>query len=388
MSSPSHAHSSDHHPVWALTGSIGLKSVPLTVRIDQSPFLVGRRPDAQLSLLSGVVSSEHAVLTLRGDSLWVRDQHSTNGTWLNGRQIDREVQLTSGDWLEFGDAIFQVHHHQTPVSLPNTPSQMQTTVCRSSRIDNAAPMLTLLLQTKALAACFQPICVSNTLEIHGYEFLARSAIDGVRDPAAMFSAAEKTGRAVELSELCRDCAMQHSLLLPSSAPVFLNTHPAESLIETVLPQMRQIRRDYPERAIVLEIHEAAVTDPALIRMFREQLSAVNIQLAFDDIGSGQTRLRELICTPAHYIKFAPTLIHDLRDFSKAQLRFIRSIVERIHDAGTRTIAEGVESEELADACRKTGIDLLQGWLFGGPSRLENPSAHLRLSPKSVCLRED
>jgi EAL domain-containing protein (putative c-di-GMP-specific phosphodiesterase class I) len=40
-----------------------------------------------------------------------------------------------------------------------------------------------------------------------------------------------------------------------------------------------------------------------------------------------------------------------------------------HDAGIRTLAEGVESQEEADVCRDIGFELAQGFYFGYPAPL-------------------
>jgi len=136
---------------------------------------------------------------------------------------------------------------------------------------------------------------------------------GVSNPAAMFAAAEASGREIELSELCRERAIEHSLTLPSCIPVFLNTHPKKDLIGRIVPQLAEIRSAFPRRAIVLENHEAAVTDPEMIREFRDLLSEIDVGLAFDDYRAGQARFRELICAPLDYIKFDSSLIRDLMD---------------------------------------------------------------------------
>ena len=354
--------------MWTLTGSIGKKSPPFTVRVDRTPFRVGRRPDVELSLASPVVSGTHVLLMCRGETLWVRDADSTNGTYLNGTLIKSEAQIADGDWIEFGDATFRINRlsGDGPSSDFEFDSQKTSDFCGING-QLAVHGLNELLRTRALAACFQPIYVLADNEIYGYEFLARSAVSGVSNPAAMFAAAEATGQEIRLSELCRECAIDHSLTLPSTVPVFLNTHPREDLINGVLPQLQDIRSRYPRRILVLEIHEAAVTESEMIRELRHKLAAVNVGLAFDDYGAGQARFRELICAPSDYIKFDTSLIHDLMDVDQEQREFFRTIINRIRTAGAMTIAEGVETEEMALVCREMGFDLVQGFLFGRPA---------------------
>ena len=66
------------------------------VEITKSPFLIGRSRTADLTIYSHKVSKDHAAIALDSDRYVVRDLHSTNGTFVNGRRID-EVPLVDGD---------------------------------------------------------------------------------------------------------------------------------------------------------------------------------------------------------------------------------------------------------------------------------------------------
>ena len=120
---------------------------------------------------------------------------------------------------------------------------------------------------------------------------------------------------------------------------------------------------------MLEIHEAAITEPALIRELRAMLAEVDVRLAFDDFGRGQARIRELICASSDYIKFDAALIQDLQGISREQFRFFRSIIAGIRAEGAVTVAEGVENDAMAEVCREVGFDLVQGYLFSRPTLL-------------------
>ena len=133
--------------------------------------------------------------------------------------------------------------------------------------------------------------------------------------------------------------MAFSEALELNVPVFLNTHPSEALLNTVVPQMRTLRDQYPNQMIVLEIHEAAITEPALIRELRAMLAEIRVRLAFDDFGRGQARIRELICAPSDYIKFDSALIQDLQEISREQFRFFRSIIAGIRNEGAVTSSQ-------------------------------------------------
>jgi EAL domain-containing protein (putative c-di-GMP-specific phosphodiesterase class I) len=97
------------------------------------------------------------------------------------------------------------------------------------------------------------------------------------------------------------------------------------------------------------------------------LSAMSIQLAFDDFGAGQARLIEMAEVAPEYIKFDIALIRDIDKASPAKLQMIRSLVEMTRQLGITTLAEGVSRDGEAIMCRDIGFQLLQGFLFGYPA---------------------
>jgi hypothetical protein len=66
---------------------------------------IGRGPGNDLVLVDPTVSWNHATLWLEGDTLWIRDLTSTNGTWVNGRRLTAQERLSPGDRLRFGTAV-------------------------------------------------------------------------------------------------------------------------------------------------------------------------------------------------------------------------------------------------------------------------------------------
>ncbi len=54
--------------------------------------------------------------------------------------------------------------------------------------------------------------------------------------------------------------------------------------------MRELSSEIP---LVLEIHEAAVTNPKDISELSRQIRELNIRIAYDDFGAGQGRIAEL-----------------------------------------------------------------------------------------------
>ena len=63
---------------------------------------LGRESTAVIFLNDIAVSRRHAVIVRENDSCVVTDQGTLNGTYVNGRLIDRPTPLTHGDELQIG----------------------------------------------------------------------------------------------------------------------------------------------------------------------------------------------------------------------------------------------------------------------------------------------
>jgi diguanylate cyclase (GGDEF)-like protein len=68
---------------------------------------IGRDETCTIPLDLETVSRRHCLLSERDGNVYVRDEGSTNGTWLNGVQIPQESPLRSGDLIKVGAAIFK-----------------------------------------------------------------------------------------------------------------------------------------------------------------------------------------------------------------------------------------------------------------------------------------
>ena len=73
----------------------------------KNTYVFGRDESVDLVISRGSVSRRHAMLMRDGFGNWaVQDMGSTNGTFVNEQQIERQL-LEDGDQIRFGDAIFK-----------------------------------------------------------------------------------------------------------------------------------------------------------------------------------------------------------------------------------------------------------------------------------------
>ena len=120
--------------IWVSAGGAAPRSVPLA----GERTVVGRSPDADLTLEDDAVSWNHLEIEARGQVLMATDLDSRNGTALNGEPLDRPRRLRDGDALMIGNRRLEV---SDPV-----PGRAGQTVAA------AAPAVALSEEERATAA--------------------------------------------------------------------------------------------------------------------------------------------------------------------------------------------------------------------------------------------
>jgi len=80
---------------------------------------LGRGKENNLSLDDGKISREHFHIIKKDSQWWAKDNKSTNGTYINGKQVVDNTLLTDGDILSAGDTRYVFCHENIN---KNTPS--------------------------------------------------------------------------------------------------------------------------------------------------------------------------------------------------------------------------------------------------------------------------
>lgn len=332
------------------------------VVVSPVPFTIGRRPGSSLQINSRTISGTHATLFTSADELWVEDNGSTNGTYVNGSRITTRQQLQEEDLLQFADIPFRVR------------SAQRSTTCHTMAGDMCDQALALvqfdrLMQNRLVTPFYQPIVDIRTGRFVGYEVLARSRLYGLESCQAMFNAASRLNMEVELSRMLRWEGVRQAMTLPEGMMIFLNTHPLEIEQDGLVDSMAAARRLSLDMPLILEVHEASVTDPTAMRELRSQLRDLGIGIAYDDFGAGQTRLTELIEAPPDYLKFDMSMIRGIDEATPERQKMLASLVQIVIDLGVNPLAEGIETAGEAEVCRKLGFVTAQGYHFGKPAPL-------------------
>lgn len=353
---------------WYLEGYVGESKRLRRVHLYQFPFLVGRHQDCELTLDSTEVSRRHAELDLVDDQLVLRDLGSTNGCFINHQRIEQEQALLAGDVIHFADQEYRLIEQQPPDEKLLDRTNVRRGGSLPENLPRGAREFQTLLLKGAVTAAFQPIVDADGKTV-AHEMLGRGALDNLPSaPLPLFQLAESLEMEVHLSELFRQKGLEIANRLHPNGRFFFNIHPRELADpERLLRCVGGIRTHFPELDLVFEMHEAAVTNAALIRRIRDDLQAMNVGLAYDDFGAGQARLLELTEVPPDYVKFDIALVRDIDTAPEAKRQMLAMFQNFLHDMGIATLAEGVETAPEFQVLHDLGVQYYQGYYFGKPS---------------------
>jgi EAL domain-containing protein (putative c-di-GMP-specific phosphodiesterase class I) len=89
-------------------------------------------------------------------------------------------------------------------------------------------------------------------------------------------------------------------------------------------------------------------------------------VAVDDFGTGWSALSYLVDLPLRTLKLDRSIVDGV-DLDHRRALVVGAVVDVAHDLGLRVVAEGVETQDVADVVIDLGADALQGYLYSRPT---------------------
>jgi len=225
-------------------------------------------------------------------------------------------------------------------------------------------------KTKSFRLAYQPIVDAATSAPVCYEALVRMFDDaGNPVPAASFvPTIEHMGLADELDTLVLDMVVQDMEADPN-LKVAINVSGYTASQPDWLGYIRRVLETHADVAkrLTVEITETAVVvDIGETRRLVDMLKGLGARVSLDDFGAGSTSIRYLRELGVAFMKIDKDMLKDLLAKREPQ-HLVMAMNDLAHGLGIQTIAEGVETEEVAAWLRSAKIDFLQGYYFGKPT---------------------
>ena len=220
---------------------------------------------------------------------------------------------------------------------------------------------------------YQPIMNLETGRISHHEALLRGFDEESKSLRTdlLILAAEQNGMIHKLDEQVIEAVFKHAAMLRKTGidtSLAINLSGMSFTNPNLVGHIRRALRDHgiPPKTIVFEITEtAALADIDASIQIMEALRAEGCSFALDDFGVGFSSLYYLKKLPVNFIKIDGSFVRNLREDSEHQV-LIRALVDVARAFNLSTIAEFVESEEVATLLAKLGVDYAQGYHIEQP----------------------
>jgi diguanylate cyclase (GGDEF)-like protein len=212
----------------------------------------------------------------------------------------------------------------------------------------------------------------------GYELLLRlREEDGsLVAPGPMIEAAQRYQLLPSIDRWVTERAMQmlapyRGMLQTRGLGISINVSGQSIGDETFIRSFTQFLKEagLPRSCISVELTEqAAITNLVDATRMVSILIALGCGFALDDFGTGANSLMYLKTLQVSRVKIDGSFIHDILTDRNSQAT-VKAIVELAKGLGIETVAEYVETAEIAEHVRLLGVDYAQGYAYGRPEPL-------------------
>lgn len=230
------------------------------------------------------------------------------------------------------------------------------------------------LEQKQFALFYQPQVDLKTRKLIGMEALIRwrHPERGLISPATFIPVAEESGLIVPMGDWVIEEAARQSMawqadgIKPVTVAVNLSALQfRRGNLETVVSQALAVS-GMPASLLELELTESVlISDSDSVENRLRALKAMGVTVSIDDFGTGYSSLAYLRRFSVDKLKIDQSFVRDLMR-SPDDVGIVRAIIQMAFSLGLKTIAEGVESEPMAQLLTDLGCEEGQGYAFARP----------------------
>lgn len=229
------------------------------------------------------------------------------------------------------------------------------------------------IENKEFELHYQPQVDLRENRVVGVEALIRwqHPTQGMIPPMSFISIAESSGLIVQIGEwvimeACRQAAMWNKdgkelIVAVNISAVQFQRGNLEAVVKNALA-VTGLNPKYLE----LELTESIlINDTENVLQTVQVIKELGIQLSIDDFGTGYSSLSYLKRFAVDKLKIDQSFVRDiLKDKEDASI--VRTIIQMAKSFNLKSIAEGVENQEVLDVICEFGCDEVQGYHFAKP----------------------
>ena len=223
-----------------------------------------------------------------------------------------------------------------------------------------------------LSSHFQPIISLAHNRVIGYEALLRANnhVGKIVSPMEAFVMASGEEETVFLDRLSRNLHLRNFITFDEqNSWLFLNIDPSVSINGrnhgSYFSDLLQYY-NVPAHRVVVEVLESRISDKELLADSVKYYKKMGCLVAIDDFGAGHSNFDRIWSLEPEIVKLDRDIIVQAEKSKKVR-RILPSIINLIHESGSMSLIEGVETELQALIAMDSGADFIQGYYFGRPS---------------------
>ena len=226
------------------------------------------------------------------------------------------------------------------------------------------------LENRDLEIHFQPMFSGASLELAGFEALARwrHPNRGYVSPETFIRVAEDCGLINRLGRWVIEEACTAAAAWQPPCRIAVNVSPMQLHDGHLQDDIAAIleRTGLPARLLEIEVTENVMADNnQTVLGTLHALKAMGIRVALDDFGTGYSSLSYLRRFSFDKIKIDKSFVQGQSNDQGVRV-ILEAILGMCHNLGLAVVAEGVETQQQLTMLRQNGCTELQGYLLGRP----------------------
>jgi diguanylate cyclase (GGDEF)-like protein len=229
------------------------------------------------------------------------------------------------------------------------------------------------LEKQQFQLFYQPVIKPESGNIRGFEALIRWNIDGItRMPDEFIKVAEETQQILPIGlwviEEAISSLAQWNIGREAPYTMSINVSAVQLRSTEVVEALNDCLATYkvPAHLIAIELTETVLFKNTLTS--REIISALTqsgCQLSLDDFGTGFSSISHLRNYPISTVKIDKSLMPETTQDTK-NTALVEGLVAMATILGLNIVAEGVETQEHVDLCKRLKIKSAQGYFYSRP----------------------
>lgn len=227
------------------------------------------------------------------------------------------------------------------------------------------------LDNDNIVPVYQGIYNNKTKETYKYETLARiKKDDKLISPFEFINISKKFKLYHKITKRIIECAFRD--FKDSACEFSINLSYIDITNETTCDFILDILEKNPKisKRLTIEFLETEnIADYNVLIEFTKKIRKYGCKVALDDFGAGYSNWNNILKLKPDFIKIDGSMIQNLLG-NKENINLIKLIVEFSKINNIKTIAEFVDSQELADLATELQIDYSQGFLYSKPKEKE------------------